>query len=303
MKANLHPRYWPIWLFIGIVRLVVLLPFSWQLAFGRFLGRMGLLFAKRRRQITATNLRLCFPELSASAHKALLRKTFESLGMAGTETMMAWWMSERRFRKIPVRFEGWDNYLAAEASGQGVIVCGAHMTCLEIAGRHFGGIRPFTLVYQRHNNPVYENMMASRRQQYAKAIIPRLNVRAMVQALRNRQTLFYGPDQDFGPDRSVFAPFFNIPTATLKATAWLTGAGHAKLVPVLFNRTADNKGYEIHVHPAFEHYPSGDEVADATRLNQVFEAHIRRYPEQYLWAHRRFKTRPEGMGDVYSART
>ncbi len=295
----INPKYWPLLLGIGFIRLFVLLPYTWQLTVGRWIGRLGMHLAPRRKRIAATNLRLCFPELSKPQHHVLLRKTFESMGMGGVETMMAWWMSDRRFNKIPIKMIGWDNYLAAEATGQGVIVACAHFTCLEMVGRHFGTLRHYALVYQKHNNPVYEAMMAGCRKRYNAQAVPRKDMRDMVRCLHAGKTLFYAPDQDFGADRSVFAPFFNIPTATVKATAWLTKAGKAKFVPVMYNRSADNKSYEIHVSPAFENFPVGHEVADAARFNHVIEAHARQFPDQYLWAHRRFKTRPPGEPSVY----
>ena len=295
----LNPKYWPLLIGIGFIRLFVLLPYTGQLAFGRWLGRVGMRVARRRTNIAKANLRLCFPELSEQAQKQLLRKTFESIGMGGIETMMAWWMSDRRFKKIPIKMIGWDNYLAAEASGQGVIVACAHFTCLEMIGRHFGTLRHYALVYQKHNNPLYEAMMAGCRKRYNAQAVPRKDMREMVRCLHLGKTLFYAPDQDFGADRSVFAPFFNIPTATVKATTWLAKAGKAKFVPVMYNRTLDNKSYEIHVLPALENFPSGDDVVDAARFNQVIENHVRRFPDQYLWAHRRFKTRPQGEAAVY----
>ena len=111
--------------------------------------------------------------------------------------------------------------------------------------------------------------------------------------------LWYAPDQDFGPKQSLFLPFFGIPAATLTATARLVELTGCRVVP-MFPRYDEASGqYVVQFHPALENFPSGDSVADLTRINALLEEQVRKAPEQYWWIHRRFKTRPDGEPPFY----
>ena len=127
----------------------------------------------------------------------------------------------------------------------------------------------------------------------------RKEVRKMYRVLRQKELVWYAPDQDYGRKHSVFAPFFGIDAATVTATAAFAKLGNADVVPFVQRRLPDGRGYEVEVYPAFSSFPSGDDVVDATRLNRFVEERVKEQPDQYLWAHRRFKTRPEGCPSVY----
>ena len=218
--------------------------------------------------------------------------------MGAVEANAAWWMSERRFKQLKIKIEGFEHFQEASKQG-GVILCGFHFHTLELSGRAMGGlIYPSALVYQRHPNPLFDAFLMSRRRGYATAVFRRQELKAMIQWLRAGKGVWYAPDQDFGRNPSVFVPFFGIQTATLTAPSRIAESGGAKLVPFFCARVGLGE-YHIQVLPALNDYPSGDESADALRLNQVLEEKVREYPEQYLWQHRRFKTRPDHEANFY----
>jgi KDO2-lipid IV(A) lauroyltransferase len=121
-----------------------------------------------------------------------------------------------------------------------------------------------------------------------------------MRALKAGRTVWYAPDQDYGIKQSVFAPIFGIQAATVYATARLAEKTGAVVVPFTHIRLPGNQGYKICIHPALEGFPTGDDIDDASRINSLVEEFIRVQPDQYLWAHRRFKTRPVGEPDFYT---
>ena len=299
-KSNLgHPKYWPLWLLVLIFRLIVLLPYPWQLKLGQGLGLLGFFLAAQRRHISAVNLKLCFPDLSPKEHARLLRASFKSIGMGVMETLMAWFMSERRFQKIPFVWLGRAHYEAAHDADTGVILLSGHFNCLEIIGRAVSYHANFGVVYKESHSGFFEYLLTIGRARYTSHAIKHVQVKAMISYLKKeKRALWYAPDQDFGRDRSVFSPWFGVPTATLIGTSVLAKLGGARVLPAYFRRLPQG-GYELTTLPALENFPSGDEQADADRWQKLLEDYVRKYPEDYFWLHRRFKTRPMGESSVY----
>ncbi len=294
----LGPRHWPTWLGLGLLRLAVLLPWSWQRAIGTTLGDLLRVTVGSRRRVAETNLRLCFPELDDNARAQLLRETFRDTAISLFEGGMSWWGSERRLRALHT-IEGLEHLEAAREQGRGVILLGGHFTTLEISGRllafHVDGLQP---IYKPARNPLFEAMMVRSRQRLFDDLLNSRDMRTILRNLKRGKVVWYAPDQDFGRERSVFAPFFGVPAATLTTTARLAKLSGAPLVPYASERHADGR-FTIRLLPALEGFPSGDDIADASRVNAVLEEQIRRTPAQYLWVHKRFKTRPPGEPPVY----
>src|SRR6185437_3659163 len=138
-----------LWLAVGILRLIVLFPYRWQMKFGRWIGRLMMRLLPYRRKIVETNLNLCFPDLSIERRKKIAKESFEAVGMGFMEGLMAWFMSEKSFNKIPVKLNGMENLAKARQAQKGVLACGAHFTCLEIIGRIFATRVPVDYVYKR----------------------------------------------------------------------------------------------------------------------------------------------------------
>ena len=294
----LAPRYWGTWLALGLLRLLTLLPYRWQVRIGASLGGLLYHLGKRRRRITETNIARCFPELDIGAQKALVKRTFRAAGIAIPETALAWWGKDADLAPL-VEIEGMAHLQAALKQGKGVLLLGAHFTSIEISGRLMALFHPCYAMYRRHDNPLFEAVIKQSRETHLEGLIERRDMRHMIRTLREGKVVWYAPDQDFGTRSSVFAPFFGIQTSSLVMTSKLAKVSGAPVLPFFSQHTADNKGYRLIIHPPLEDFPSGDDVADATRINAIIEEQVRKAPEQYLWLHRRFKTRPPGEAPFY----
>jgi len=284
---------------IGIMSLLANTPYRFQMALGRFLGRVGYLFARRRRSIAKANLQLCFPDETPAQRKNTLKHVFQSTGMGAMEVIMAWWMRPQRFQRIPFHLNGAHYLQEALASGNGVIFIGAHFSCLEIIGRFFGQSNDYSIIYKKHRNSHFEQLMVERRHKYLGQLIDNKNFRQVFKNLRAGGLVWYCPDQDFGPEMSVMAPFFNVPTATLNVTGKLARVGRAMVIPVFFNRSGRSKGYEITFHRPLKYIPEDGDDAFTYQYNALLEGHVSDHKSQYHWVHRRFKTRPPGAPKLY----
>jgi len=298
----LHPRYWPLWLLIAFWYLLVLLPYPLLVLMGKALGRMLMIFGRTRRLIAQRNIELCFPELSPQQRKKILVESFESGGMAFLEMGMAWWWPNWRLKNL-CRVNGLQHI--QNLQGQGAVLLGMHFTTLDIGGTGLSLYQSYGSMYRAHDNPVFDyvQLRGRSRERFVGeeelVIFPREDLRTMIRLLKKGKAVWYAPDQDYGKQHSVFAPFFGIPAATITATAKLVQMGNAKVLPFTHKRLAYCRGYEITIHPPLENYPTGDELNDATHINQIIEQQVRLNPGQYLWAHRRFKSRPDGGLDCY----
>ncbi len=295
------PRHWPAWAAIGVLRALVALPWSWNLALGRGLGRLGQRFAGKRAAIARRNLARCFPEQSAEEREALLRRHFESLGMALFETGLAWWTSPARLaRHLDV--VGREHLDAALAGGHGVILVVAHATLMELSGRFIAsllGDHPRALMYRPADNPVLERVLSARRRKTMGELIARDDVRDMVRRLRRGEIVWYASDQNYGGPHSVFAPFFGVLAATNPGASRLARLGRAPLLFAHTRRVDDHGRYCLVFEPGPTDFPGDSPRDDAARINAVIERWVREAPEQYLWIHRRFKTRPTGEPPFY----
>lgn len=283
----------------GIAMLWVHLPYRWQISVGRTLGLVMYYLAHKRRRIAAINIALCFTELDQVAQAHLVKKSFLSAGMAIVEGFMSWFMPSRAFSRLHFETIGQRYVDEAIQQGKGVIFCSGHMMCLEIVGRAYGLQYDFSVVYKPVRNKSLQKLFEKYRGRHYKAMLAHRDVKQIVRRLRAGEMIWYAPDQDFGIKSSIFADFMGVQTATLTATAKLAQLGNAIVVPVLFHRLNHDKGYALDVLPALQDFPSGDHQKDARRYNEILEAYIRRYPDQYHWLHRRFKTRPSGQAKIY----
>ena len=266
---------------------------------GRRLGRLGLRLVPRRVRIAQINLELCFPELGAEARADLLRRHYESLGMGLMDMAFAWWASDERIDEW-VSVHGQDNLDPAFRRGKGVIFLTAHFTSIELSGRALVRLAPVLPMYRRNENPYLEHLVKYQRERHVEGTIPRDDVRRMVRTLKANKGVWFAPDQNFGQKGSVFSPLFGIPAATHTATSRFAAMTGAAVVPFVLFRREDRPGYDLHIEPALEDFPSGDVQRDTDRINALIEGWIRRAPAQYLWSHRRFKDLPGGGKRAYT---
>lgn len=287
------------WLAVGTLWLVARLPHRLALWLGDGLGRVAWHVAPYRRHITDVNLRLCFPELDAGQRRRLAWQNFRYTGRGLMEVGIAWWGSDRHIRGL-AQVEGLEHVHRALEQGRGVILLGAHFTPLDLTGRLLLTKLPFQVIYRADRNPVVERMMRLNRERHFERAFERRDMRALVRALRDRRVVWYPPDQDYGPRHSVFAPFFGVQAATITMTSRLARLSGAAVIPAFGVAREDGRGYRVRIHPPLEGFPSGDDQVDAARINAALEAEVRRFPAQYYWVHRRFKTRPDGQPRPYN---
>ncbi|HHJ18492.1 MAG TPA: LpxL/LpxP family Kdo(2)-lipid IV(A) lauroyl/palmitoleoyl acyltransferase [Gammaproteobacteria bacterium] len=301
---TLKPKYWPAWFGFLLLSSITRLPFAWQSAIGRQLGRLTYRVAKKRRKIAEINLQLCFPQLSPEARTQLLRQNFEYIGMAAIETGLSWWGPKQRLEALG-KITGMEHLEQALTQGKGVILLTGHLTSLDIGGQILAAKlcdtdHPLQVMYKRSRNILVETMTKRGRERFTRRIFVRKDLRRFFRGLQENLPTWYAPDQDFGRHgNTVFAPFFGVSTATLTTTARLSKKTGAPIVPYFPIRLPNDQGYEIRLLPALENFPSNDDIEDARRINHLLEQIIQEYPAQYLWLHRRFKTRPEGEASVY----
>ena len=295
----LHPRFWPTWVGIGLLRLLAAMPYRLQLFIGRRLGDLAWMLSPRRRRVAHINLELCFPEFDTPARARLVRATFQSVGITLAETALSWWGSEAKLKRL-YRIEGVEHLDAALQQGKGAILLGGHYTTLEISGRllafHTDALQP---IYKPARNELFNALMVASRTRLFDGLLGNKDMRTILRSLKDNKVVWYAPDQDFGRAQNVFAPFMGITAASLNMTPRLAKVSRSPVLPFYSQRLADGEGYLIRILPAFEDFPSGDDVADTTRINAAIERQVRDAPDQYLWVHRRFRTRPPGEQDLY----
>lgn len=278
--------------------LVVKLPFRLQLAIGRMLGRLFKLLGGYRRTIVRTNIGLCFPKLDARQQEQLVNRFYDSLGMSLVETAFAYWADAPDFDRFGT-LEGLEHIETARKQGKGVLLLSGHFCSLDFAGRLLAKYHPACFTYQKLRNRLIDAAIKKRRAETSEILINRYDTRGFIKALKAGHVVWYAPDQDQARKNSVFAPFFGIPANTLTSTTKLVKLTGAVVLPFHIRRLPDSKGYALTIAPPLENFPGANEVEDATRFNAIIESRIREHPEQYLWMHRRFKTRPEKEEKLY----
>ena len=284
---------------MGVIWLVAHLPWRVLEGLGRFVGNLALVLNKERRQIAATNLALCFPELDADSQRALVRANLRDVGMMLVEFALGWMGSDRAIARVPLRIEGLEHLQAARDAGRGVLLVGGHFSHLELAARLVSSRIRIAGMYRRMDSEVFEWVVLRSRLHYADAMFDKDDLRGTVKYLRAGGTLWYAPDQDMRSKDNVFAPFFGVPAATITATHHLARMSGAVVIPFFHRRLPDGGGYVLRLAPPMPDFPGNDAAADTMRVNEEVERMVREAPEQYLWVHKRFKTRPPGEPRIY----
>lgn len=299
-RSFYHPKYWLTWLAILALFLSSFLPYGTLLALGRLLGRIAAPFAKSRYQIAYRNLELCFPELTTAEITQKVQINFENAGIAILEMGMAWFWPSWRVRGL-LKITGLEHIERAKADNQAIILLGAHFLTIEMAARAAGLLVPSTAVYRKQRNPVLDYWFYWGRMRENKGMLDRSDFKGMIRALKAGGPLWYAPDHDYGPHKSsVFAPFFAVQEAnTVSATSTLARLGNSCVIPAFLKRLPGLQGYELIFYPKMEDFPSNDLAADAQKTNQQIEKMVSECDEQYMWLHRRFKTRPQGEASLY----
>jgi KDO2-lipid IV(A) lauroyltransferase len=285
---------------LGSLWLFQVLPLSVQAAIGQFLGGVLYALARTRRRIALRNIELCFPEQSAEQHERLAREHFRWLGRSILERGLLWYASPQRLRRL-IHVEG--DVGLAERSERPVMWLVPHFMALDVAGVSvlLFQKRKGISIYQEQSNSVMDAAIRRGRLRLGNAeIFPRDDsAKALLRAIRRGDAFFNLPDMDFGERDAAFVPFFGVPAATLLAPSRLARALNMIVQPVVAETLPGGQGYRVRFLPPWTDFPSDDPVADTLAMNRWIESEIRLAPAQYLWVHKRFKTRPPGEASLY----
>ncbi|MGB3499243.1 MAG: lipid A biosynthesis lauroyl acyltransferase, partial [Rhodanobacter lindaniclasticus] len=247
----------------------------------------------------AANIALCFPALDPTQRAALVDANLRDIGMMMVEFALGWLGSDRRMAALPTTIEGLEHLEAARARGKGVLLVGGHFSHLELCARLVSQRIRIAGMYRRMDSTVFEWVVLRARLRYAAAMFDKDDIRGTVKYLRAGGTLWYAPDQDMRSKDTVFVPFFGVPAATITATHHLARLSGAVVIPFFHRRLPDGSAYVLRVGAPLEDFPGTDVLDDTARVNACIEQMVREAPEQYLWVHKRFKTRPPGLPPVY----
>lgn len=274
------------------------LPLSWIFKLGTYLGRLSHRFGRSRRLITQTNIRRCFPELNQAQQELRTRRVFEAVGIGALELTIPWLNPQR---DLSQRFDifGQEHLDEAVALGRGVILVGGHYAVMDVICQYFANLKYVDVMYRANKNPVWQWLQLRGRKHFFEGVIERSDTRQTLRRLKQGRAIWYAADQDYGRNHSVFAPFFGIPAATIIATSRFAKLNNSPVLLLRQTRDQANRRWQIHFSAVLDNFPSGDDSADAAHINRLLEADIRQQPEQYLWLHKRFKTRPIGEDAFY----
>jgi len=295
----LRPSLLPIWLGVGFLWLLHWLPLPLQAALGNALGWLLAMVPGKRRHVVATNLALCFPEAPEGLRRRWLRQTYQASMRAALEHGVLWWGSEARLRRL-IRI---DNPEAARGDGvRPVIWLAPHFIGLDMGGVRLTMDQTVANLYMRAKNPVSNKMMLRGRSRFSSPVLIEKSegIKPLLKTLKGGLPFHYSPDQNHGRHNAVFVPFFGISTATVSALPRLAKLTNAQVIPVVTRQLPWGRGYAVRFYPPWENFPTDDLEADVARMNAFIEDRIREMPGQYLWLHRRFKTRPPGEPSLYA---
>ncbi|HET6430755.1 LpxL/LpxP family Kdo(2)-lipid IV(A) lauroyl/palmitoleoyl acyltransferase [Dyella sp.] len=298
-RSLLWPRHWGAWLGVAAIWLIARLPYRALMRVGRWLGGVAMRIDSARRPIAQANIALCFPELDAHQQAALVDAHLRDIGLMLVEFALGWMGRDAAIAALPLTVEGLEHLEQARAQGKGVLLVGGHFSHLELCARLVSQRIRIAGMYRRMDSAVFEWAVLRARLHYADAMFEKDDIRGTVKYLRGGGTLWYAPDQDMRSKDNVFVPFFGVPAATITATHHLARMGNAVVIPFFHRRLPENGGYVLRLGEPLAQVPSDDVLQDTARVNACIEQMVRAAPEQYLWVHKRFKTRPPGMAPIY----
>lgn len=284
---------------IGLLKFLALLPYGFVARLGDGLGWLLYQIPSNRKRIVHINLSLCFPEWSAEHREEIAQKHFRHAIRSYVERSVQWFGSAKKLEKL-VQVES--EIDLSDPDMPPTLLLGAHFVGIEAGSVFINHAlnRQCGALYQPMSNKVLDDVAIAARGRFGADMASRADsARIVLRWLRDRKPVMLGADMDYGMRNSTFVPFFGIQTCTLTAVGRLAGVGHAQVVPFIGEVLPNYKGYRLKVFKPWDNYPTGDDEADARRMNAFLEEQIPLIPEQYYWVHKRFKTRPPGEPSVY----
>lgn len=291
-KMFYAPKYWGIWIMVGLLRLLSFLPYKAKLKLGKWIGFLFYKYSKSRRKQAWSNIRNAIPALSDKDAEQLTHEHFESLGISLFESIIVWWGDHRKnktmpFEKTLVEYENLAYLKEAEASKKGVIILVPHFTTTDIIGLFLSFVTTLHPVYRPHDNLLMDYLITKGRTLDNMTPISKFNTRGMIKTLKTGKNLGFLPDQKFTSKGHIKVPFFNQLAPSNPATSKLAKLTDCLVLPTFLERL-DNGKYILRFQKPLENFPSGDDYEDTLRLHHIYEEEIKRNPAQYLWVHNRW---------------
>jgi len=291
----------PVWL---LVKVLGALPRPLSRAAGIVLAHLVYWIHARLRRVGMRNLEIAFPEKTGAERRRILRGTFTSLGRQLAEFCLFPRYTKENAAQV-ILYDGFENFEAAQRRGKGVIFLTAHFGCWELSSFfHSLSGHPLCIVVRPLDNPYLDALVDRYRTLHgAKSFGKQDFARGLIAAMRAGESVGILMDQNVMPDAGVFVDFFGKPACTATGPARVALHTGAAVVPGFTVWDAQIGRYRLRFEPALALVRSGDDEADAAAntalFTKVIEEYVRRYPEQWLWVHRRWKTRPQGEPAVY----
>ncbi len=284
-------------LWIALIRASAGWPMGVRRALAAVIGDLGWLAVARRRRIADANLRACFPQMPAGERRRIARHMFRHVARGLLDYGVLWQCSAEELGRF-VRVEGAEHLEAA--AGGPLILLSPHFVGLDAGGLRLTTQRRMATLYAPQSNPVWDERLRAGRARFNEPVLIAkrgFDLRIALRALRDRLPFYYLPDMDIGSANSLFAPFFGVPAATLPMVSRLARSTGARVMMAVTEQTAE--GYVVHLEAPWADFPGVSVEEDTARMNREIERWVLRMPDQYLWTHRRFKTRPPGAPAIY----
>ena len=282
---------------IFFMRLLAHAPLSWVRALGWLLGWFLYSVVITRRHVVRVNLALCFAQWTARQRAELAPRIFIRFAQAWLDRGWLWHGADELVRSRLVLTGAVDEFKGSTPT----VIFAPHFVGMDAGWTALTQqvARDFTGIYTAQSNKVIDAWMLQGRQRFrcGRPFGRADGVKTIVASLRAGEPLYLLPDMNFGPQESIFAPFYGLDAATVPSLSRFARLGRAKVVPVITRLSA--QGYEVQVLPAWQGFPTDDVVADTALMNERLQTYIDTMPDQYYWVHKRFKTRPPGQPGVY----
>lgn len=290
MKAALS------YLLLGFLWLLHWLPLPVLRWLGKGLGKLLYALGHERRNVALINLRLCFPQKTEAEREAMARQHFIFFAQSALDRTLGWWASKERLQRL-IRIRGLE--ILTESYGQPTILLSAHFVGLDAGATRITMDVEGCNIYSPQKNKIFDQVMQRGRARFKEGILlsRQDGMRKVIKAIKAGYPLYYFSDMDYGPDESIFVPFFGVQAATITGVSRLARLTGARVV-VAITRMVDD-GYEVEVMSPWENFPGESVEADTEFVNRFIESQVLRMPEQYFWVHKRFKTRPPGEQRFY----
>jgi len=283
---------------VFIFWLIHFLPFRLIVAFGNGIGVLFYPLAGERRMVGMINLKLCFPNMSDAEREQLVRAHFKMFCRGLFERSILWWASAERISSL-IRVEGIEHFNAIKDKPS--ILLTPHFVGMDAGGQWIAQHTDTVCMYANQKNKYLTALLLKKRARFRNQLLysRQEGLRPILKGMKKGMPFIYPPDQDQGVKDGAFIPFFGVPTATMTSVPRIAQMTGAKIVPSITRILPGGEGYVLTFYPAWENYPSGDDIADTRRMNEFIEQRILEMPEQYFWLHKRFKTRPDGEASFY----